>query len=151
MYFIERRGWGLIPNFTIRFTTILRRFAYFAKLIPDFSALGKNDQGNLLRAAVLEMCLLRGLRLNLYLEPRYNYIYTLQVHSLISSVFHFLQELLALIQKIIVGRTRQWNPWKIVLSFGYVCECIVARKLQHILYDSVKYCSLSLDYLIESV
>lgn len=42
------------------FTTILRRFAYFAKLIPDFSDLEREDQGNLLRAAVLEMCLLRG-------------------------------------------------------------------------------------------
>lgn len=42
------------------FTTILRRFAYFSKLIPEFSELSRDDQGNLLRASVLEMCLLRG-------------------------------------------------------------------------------------------
>ncbi|ODM96695.1 Vitamin D3 receptor A [Orchesella cincta] len=42
------------------FTTILRRFAYFSKLVPEFADLSRADQGNLLRAAVLEMCLLRG-------------------------------------------------------------------------------------------
>ncbi len=42
------------------FTTILRRFAYFAKLNADFADISRGDQANLLRAAVLEMCLLRG-------------------------------------------------------------------------------------------
>ncbi|CAL8142986.1 unnamed protein product [Orchesella dallaii] len=42
------------------FTTILRRFAYFSKLVPEFADLSRGDQGDLLRAAVLEMCLLRG-------------------------------------------------------------------------------------------
>jgi len=42
------------------FTTILRRFAYFTKLLPEFTALSIPDQSTLLRASVLEMCLLRG-------------------------------------------------------------------------------------------
>ena len=42
------------------FTTILRRFAYFTKLLPEFTQLSLNDQSTLLRGSVLEMCLLRG-------------------------------------------------------------------------------------------
>jgi len=42
------------------FTTILRRFAYFCTLVPEFQALSRDDQGKLLRESVLEMCLLRG-------------------------------------------------------------------------------------------
>jgi hypothetical protein len=42
------------------FTTILRRFAYFSTLIPEFTSLSGEDQGKLLRESVLEMCLLRG-------------------------------------------------------------------------------------------
>lgn len=42
------------------FTTILRRFAYFTKLLPEFTQLSILDQSTLLRAGVLEMCLLRG-------------------------------------------------------------------------------------------
>ena len=35
------------------------RFAYFAMLLPEFSSLPRPDQGMLLRAGILEMCLLR--------------------------------------------------------------------------------------------
>ncbi|XP_021952466.1 retinoic acid receptor beta isoform X2 [Folsomia candida] len=42
------------------FTTILRRFAFFSKLVPEFRDLNREDQGNLLKASVLEMVMLRG-------------------------------------------------------------------------------------------
>jgi hypothetical protein len=41
------------------FTTIIRRFALFCTGVEDFSRLTTPDQQNLLRAGVLEMCLLR--------------------------------------------------------------------------------------------
>lgn len=42
------------------FGTLVRRFAYYARLIPDFASLPYNDQTNLLKGGVLKMCLLRG-------------------------------------------------------------------------------------------
>ncbi|ODM89795.1 Ecdysone-inducible protein E75 [Orchesella cincta] len=42
------------------FTTLLRRFTYFSTLFPEFAALSKEDQCNLLRSAILKMCFLRG-------------------------------------------------------------------------------------------
>ncbi len=40
--------------------TLIRRLAYYARLMPDFASLPYNDQTNLLKGGVLEMCLLRG-------------------------------------------------------------------------------------------
>ncbi|XP_071521137.1 uncharacterized protein [Panulirus ornatus] len=44
------------------FTTIVRRFAYFARLFPEFCDLPSQDQGNLLRGGILEMSLIRGVQ-----------------------------------------------------------------------------------------
>ncbi len=42
------------------FGTLVRRFAFYARLMPDFTSLPFDDQSNLLRGGVLEMCVLRG-------------------------------------------------------------------------------------------
>lgn len=42
------------------FGTLIRRYAYYARLMPDFASLPFNDQSILLKGGVLEMCLLRG-------------------------------------------------------------------------------------------
>ncbi|KAK8747683.1 hypothetical protein OTU49_016531, partial [Cherax quadricarinatus] len=44
------------------FTTIVRRFAYFARLFPEFCDLPPQDQENLLRSGILEMSLIRGVQ-----------------------------------------------------------------------------------------
>ncbi|XP_069974888.1 uncharacterized protein [Penaeus vannamei] len=44
------------------FTTVVRRFAYFARLFPDFCELPSQDQGSLLRGGILEMSLIRGVQ-----------------------------------------------------------------------------------------
>jgi len=41
------------------FTTIIRRFAHYMKQLDDFKSLSSTDQLKLLRASVLEMCMLR--------------------------------------------------------------------------------------------
>jgi hypothetical protein len=38
---------------------LIYRFAYFSKLVPEFCELNKNDQGNLLKASVLEMVIFK--------------------------------------------------------------------------------------------
>ena len=42
------------------FGTLIRRFAFYARLMADFSSLPFQDQSILLKGGVLEMCLLRG-------------------------------------------------------------------------------------------
>ena len=42
------------------FGTLIRRFAFYSRLMADFANLSPNDQGILLKGGVLEMCLLRG-------------------------------------------------------------------------------------------
>lgn len=42
------------------FGTLIRRFAYYARLMPDFTSLPSDDQRLLLKGGVFEMCLLRG-------------------------------------------------------------------------------------------
>ncbi|KAK4018470.1 hypothetical protein OUZ56_000521 [Daphnia magna] len=42
------------------FGTLIRRFAFYARLMADFSSLPFHDQSILLKGGVLEMCLLRG-------------------------------------------------------------------------------------------
>ncbi|CAL4131276.1 unnamed protein product, partial [Meganyctiphanes norvegica] len=44
------------------FTTVVRRFAYFAQLFPDFCELPPQDQSILLRNGILDMCLIRGVQ-----------------------------------------------------------------------------------------
>lgn len=40
--------------------TLIRRFAFYARTIPDFASLPSQDQRLLLKGGVFEMCLLRG-------------------------------------------------------------------------------------------
>ena len=42
------------------FGTLIRRFACYARMMPDFAGLPFHDQSVLLKGGVLEMCLLRG-------------------------------------------------------------------------------------------
>ncbi len=42
------------------FGTLIRRFAFFSRMMADFSSLPFQDQSCLLKGGVLEMCLLRG-------------------------------------------------------------------------------------------
>ena len=42
------------------FGTLIRRFAFYSRMIPAFAALPFQDQSSLLKGSVLEMCLLRG-------------------------------------------------------------------------------------------
>ena len=42
------------------FGTLIRRLAFYSRLMADFANLSHNDQGILLKGGVLEMCLLRG-------------------------------------------------------------------------------------------
>ena len=42
------------------FSTLIRRFAFYARLMPDFASLPFQDQSNLLKNGVLELCVLRG-------------------------------------------------------------------------------------------
>ena len=42
------------------FGTLIRRFAFYARLMADFSSLPFQDQSCLLKGGVLEMCVLRG-------------------------------------------------------------------------------------------
>ena len=42
------------------FGTLIRRFAFYSRLIPSFAGLTFQDQSTLLKGGVLEMCLLRG-------------------------------------------------------------------------------------------
>ena len=42
------------------FGTLIRRFAFFSRLMTDFSSLPFVDQNSLLKGGVLEMCALRG-------------------------------------------------------------------------------------------
>lgn len=42
------------------FGTLIRRFAFYARLMPDFASLPFQDQGNLLKGGALEMSVLRG-------------------------------------------------------------------------------------------
>ena len=42
------------------FGTLIRRFAFYSRLMADFSSLPFADQRNLLKGGVLEMCVLRG-------------------------------------------------------------------------------------------
>ena len=42
------------------FGTLIRRFAFYARLMADFSSLPFQDQSSLLKGGVLEMCVLRG-------------------------------------------------------------------------------------------
>ncbi|XP_068238167.1 uncharacterized protein [Palaemon carinicauda] len=44
------------------FTTVVRRFAYFARFFPEFCNLPAQDQGCLLRGGILEMSLIRGVQ-----------------------------------------------------------------------------------------
>ncbi|KAK7069111.1 Ligand binding domain of hormone receptors [Halocaridina rubra] len=44
------------------FTTVVRRFAFFARLFPEFCNLPAQDQGTLLRGGILEMSLIRGVQ-----------------------------------------------------------------------------------------
>ena len=42
------------------FGTLIRRFAFYSRLMADFSSLPFADQKNLLKGGVIEMCVLRG-------------------------------------------------------------------------------------------
>ncbi len=42
------------------FGTLISRFGFYSRLMPDFSSLPFPDQSNLLKSGVLEMCVLRG-------------------------------------------------------------------------------------------
>ncbi|XP_063843661.1 vitamin D3 receptor B-like [Scylla paramamosain] len=58
-------GWegkGTSLHIVSMFSTVVRRFAHFARLFPEFSELPSEDQSRLLRYGILEMSLIRGIQ-----------------------------------------------------------------------------------------
>ncbi|KAK3856512.1 hypothetical protein Pcinc_037168 [Petrolisthes cinctipes] len=58
-------GWNVgrpSVHIVAMFTTIIKRFAYFARLFPAFLDLTSHDQETLLRTGILEMSLIRGVQ-----------------------------------------------------------------------------------------